>query len=104
MHEAARHERERQEQAAQDLQMHKQAFRVAFDLLTEIWPPENTVEYFDPVARKFVEAADRYADNALAKELLLGVYTYVADEARKRENVNENPESTEMPTENLLRS
>ena len=83
LRQSVRHDRERQEHAAQDLAMHKQAFRVAFDMLNEYWPPETNAEWFAPVYERFKEVYHQCEGNKLAQELLLAVYGYMDWSAAK---------------------
>ena len=65
---------------------HKKAFRVAFDLLNELWPPENTAEYFTEKAYpRCAEAWDEFnaTNNPLGMEFVKCVYWYLADTARR---------------------
>ena len=62
---------------------HKQAFRIAFDALKEVWPPENTVEYFEKTNERLKEIYSAHRDNPLCKQLVLGVAMYLGDAAKE---------------------
>lgn len=87
--EAVKADRAKEAQVAEQTAMHKQAFRVAFDILAQNWPPENTVDYWQPVAERFTKAFNEHSENPLAKKLLLAVYEYMNDTARKENGVTE---------------
>lgn len=63
---------------------HKQAFRVAFDALKEVWPPENTVAYFEKTGERLKEIYTQYHDNPLCRELLLAVYNYLGKAVKEK--------------------
>lgn len=62
---------------------HKQAFRIAFDALKEVWPSENTVEYFEKTNERLKEIYNAHIDNPLCKQLVLGVAMYLGDAAKE---------------------
>lgn len=62
---------------------HKQAFRIAFDALKEVWPPENSVEYFEKTNERLKEIYMAHIDNPLCKQLVLGVAMYLGDAAKE---------------------
>ena len=66
---------------------HKQAFRIAFDALKEVWPPENTVEYFEKTNERLRDIYNEHRDNPLCKQLMLGVTMYLGDAAKELEQL-----------------
>ena len=58
---------------------HKQAFRIAFDALNEVFPPVNTVEYWEQTNERMKEIYNAHCDNPLAKRLLTAVANYLGD-------------------------
>ena len=58
---------------------HKQAFRTAFDTLKELYPPENTAEYWTFAAERVSAKYSEQKDNRLAVFLLKGVLEYMED-------------------------
>lgn len=66
---------------------HKQAFRIAFDALKEVWPPENTVEYFEKTNERLKEIYSAHRDNPLCKELILAVSNYLGIAAKEIEEL-----------------
>ena len=56
---------------------HKQAFRIAFDALKEVFPPEDTVEYFERTNEHLKEIYNAHNDNPLLKALIVGVANYL---------------------------
>lgn len=64
--------------------LHKQAFREAFDLLKLLWPPENTVEYFQNKAYPSCAVAhEKMKDNPLGQRLVEDVYWHLGDAVRE---------------------
>ena len=63
--------------------MHKQAFRVAFDLLKEFYPVQNTVEWWEKFWAATVVADAANADNPLCRQLLLAITDYLDEEAKR---------------------
>lgn len=61
----------------------KAAFRIAYDVLSARKEPEFTAEYFDGVFREFNTLVESNKGNRLLPRLLLGVYEYLDEEARK---------------------
>lgn len=66
-------------------QMHKDAFRLAFNLFKECWPPEDTVEYYSRTGDLFAVAYNDTKGNPLAHSLLHGVFDYLEFVARHGE-------------------
>lgn len=66
---------------------HKQAFRIAFDALKEVWPPENTVEYFEKTNERLKAIYMEHRDNPLCKQLVLGVAMYLGHAAKELEAI-----------------
>lgn len=56
---------------------HKQAFRIAFDALNEVFPPEDTVAYFEKTNERLKEIYNVHCDNPLCKELILAIANYL---------------------------
>lgn len=61
---------------------HKQAFRVAFDALNEVFPPENTSQYFENAGEHIKGIYNTHVDNPLCRELLIAVYNYLGKEVK----------------------
>lgn len=61
---------------------HKQAFRVAFDLLKEFYPPHNTEEWWEKYWAAIVVADAANNDNPLCRYLLLAITDYIDKEAK----------------------
>ena len=75
---------EKQAMRKMDVQtMHKKAFRVAFDLLKELYPPKNDAEYWTFAAKRVSLICDDNKDNPLCRCLLLGLYDYLEGEVKK---------------------
>lgn len=68
--------------------MHKDAFRCAFDYLNKHFPPGDTPEWWDQMARDAASASVSQGDNLLAMELLIGVCNYLDKECIKRRDNN----------------
>lgn len=64
--------------------MHKKAFRAAFDLLKELYPPKNDAEYWTFAAKRVALVGDDNKDNPLCKHLLWGLYSYLEDEVKTK--------------------
>ena len=71
------------EQQADIAAMHKKAFRAAFDLLKELYPPKNDAEYWTFAAKQVALICGDNNGNALLGELLLAVYAYLEKEVKK---------------------
>ena len=56
---------------------HKQAFRVAFDALNEVFPPEDSAEYWEKAHERLREIYVTNRDNPLCKTLLVAVENYL---------------------------
>lgn len=66
--------------SAEDMkEAHKRAFRIAFDLLKEAYPPESSAEYWSLVGDRMSETWTECADNPLARELIMSVCNYLQD-------------------------
>ena len=68
-------------------QRHKQAFRVAFEALEEVFPPEDTVEYFEKTNERLKEIYDQHCDNPLCKALMVGVANYLGIVVKEIKNI-----------------
>lgn len=62
---------------------HKQAFRIAFDALNEVFPPENTAEYWEKANGRLRDTYNAHMDNPLAKRLLVAVQNYLGDAVKE---------------------
>lgn len=81
-------------------EMHKKAFRAAFDFLMEVWPPKNDPDWFRTVATPAVSTL--YADNMenrLARRLLLEVFAYVDEMAGKLNEKGDKVEENSDPVQ-----
>lgn len=70
-------EQEAQEKAAEIQRLHKRAFRVAYDLLEKLWPPENTPEYWKEVTDRMALDYHDNRENKLCGILMLAVEEYL---------------------------
>ena len=66
------------------VQQHKAAFRIAFDFLNAHFPPGQDPEWFEQTAKDFSEVGTVNYSNDLAIQLLLGVYSYLEHEWKRR--------------------
>ena len=82
-------ERERTEYLEREKETFKPAARVWFNLLTELWPPENTEAYWLKTSDKLAKMYDENKDNELLKELLLMTHGYLGNVAEAAEKVGE---------------
>lgn len=63
---------------------HKKAFRVAFDELNKLWPPENTLEYWNLAAKDLALVFNENQTNELCKSLLLALIDYLEKIGKER--------------------
>jgi len=70
-------EQAEQEKAAEIQRLHKRAFRVAYDMLEKLYPPENTVEYWEEVTDRMALDYHDNRENALCGILMLAVTEYL---------------------------
>ena len=56
----------------------KKCFRVAYDTLEKMWPPENTEEYWNRVLDRLVEVHLK-DEPALLKRLMMALVLYLED-------------------------
>lgn len=77
--------RERAERAERCRGQHKAAARIWFNLVEEVWPPENTEAYWDKVMLRFSEVWNENSDNILLQHLLLMTPEYLNAVARNEE-------------------
>lgn len=63
---------------------HAGAFRCAFDFLNSHFPPEPTVEWWDPIGEEISKASESQEDNMLAVSLLIAVSEYIEEEWKIR--------------------
>ena len=59
---------------------HNYAFRSAYEFLQEMWPPVNSVEFFQVAAAKGNERFNSSNGNKLLQKLLVAVLSYMEDE------------------------
>ena len=64
--------------------MHKQAFRIAFDFLTDHFPPENSDEWWEKTANDMTLIGNMYGRNRCVVHLMTGVFEYLNDENERR--------------------
>ena len=62
---------------------HKQAFRIAFDALNEVWPPVDTVEYWERTNERLKEIYNQHIGNPLCKKLIVGVANYLGEAVKE---------------------
>ena len=63
--------------------MRKQAFRIAYEFVEKHQHPQFTADYFMDVLNEFKEIRDANRYNLLLDCLLMGVYEYLAKEAKE---------------------
>ena len=90
--ESAQAEQQQAAQQADVAAMHKKAFRAAFDLLKELYPPKNDAEYWTFAAKRVALAHTDNKGNDLCMELLMAVYAYLEKEVKKEMGVEEHAE------------
>ena len=81
--------------------VHKRAFRVAYETLTELYPPDETVEYWKFASQRMALKHNENKDNPLCVELLLAVYTFLGKDLKQRrgpihERNDSNPDNAGM--------
>lgn len=69
-------------------EMHKKAFRVAFDFLNSHFPPEFEPEWWEKTANDAADASVLLGENDLAIELMCALMFYMEREYRKRGGYN----------------
>ena len=72
-------ERERQEYLEREREGHKAAARVWFNLLTELWPPDKSEQYWLKASERLNAVYTENKDNKLLQELLLMTHGYLGD-------------------------
>lgn len=72
-------ERERLERLKQEQEGHKAAARIWFNLLTELWPPDTSGEYWYRASERLNTVYNENEDNYLLRELLLMTHGYLGD-------------------------
>lgn len=70
-------EQEEAKRKADFATLHKQAFRAAFDMLKELYPPENTVEYWTFASNRMALKCNELKGNDLAVTLLVALYGWL---------------------------
>ena len=58
-------------------QLHKAAFRTAFDYLTEMWPPTNSADYFTLAAVRADARCAAVNNDELARKMLVLILEYI---------------------------
>ena len=66
-----------------DEKMQKQAFRVVYDYVSSHQHPLDTHEYFMKVCDEIQELRKQYPDNQLLDCLMIGVYEYLVQTAKR---------------------
>lgn len=64
--------------------VHKKAFRVAYETLTELYPPNETIEYWQFASKRMTQKHNENKDNPLCVELLMAVYTFLGKDFEQR--------------------
>lgn len=64
----------------------KNAFRIAYRVVSLRDMPEFTTAYFMGVTDEFVRLVSENKENNLLRHLLVGIYGYLEEEARKKAN------------------
>lgn len=85
MLQSAQLEQQAQEKASQYKTLHKKAFRVAFDLMEKLWPPENTEEYWKLVTDRMALDYHDNKENLLCGLLILAVTEYLEKVSKEGE-------------------
>lgn len=70
-------------------QRHKQAFRIAFDALKEVFPPENTLEYWEKTNERCKDVYNAHIDNPLCRHLMTAVMNYLGDVVKEMEEMKD---------------
>lgn len=65
-------------------EIHKQAFRIAFDFLNAHFPPENNDEWWKKTADDATLIGNMYGANRAAICLMTGVFEYLSEENERR--------------------
>jgi hypothetical protein len=66
------------------MEIHKQAFRIAFDFLNDHFPPENDDEWWKKTADDMTLIGNMYGENRCVVHLMTGVFEYLSDENERR--------------------
>ena len=62
------------------VRLHRVAFRYAFEYLEKHWPPVNTNEYWEEIAKELGPITGWFdAENLLGKHLVMAVFEYLED-------------------------
>ena len=62
------------------VRLHRVAFRYAFEYLEKHWPPVNTNEYWEEIAKELGPITGRFdTENLLGKRLVMAVFEYLED-------------------------
>ena len=72
-------ERERAEYLEREKETFKPAARIWFNLLTELWPPENTERYWEKTNERLNTVYNENKDNKLLQHLLLMTHEYLGE-------------------------
>lgn len=64
---------------------HRNAARIWFNALEEVWPPKNDPEYFQEVGEKFNRLYAENKDNELLKMLLMTTHEYLGKAVSDKE-------------------
>lgn len=70
-------EQEKAKRKADFATLHKQAFRAAFDTLKELYPPENTAEYWTFASKRMAIKCNELKGNDLAMTLMVALYGWL---------------------------
>jgi len=82
-------EEKRQKFLAEEAGKHKTAARVWYNLMEEVWPPENTEEYWLKTTDKIRSAWNESQDNMLLQSLLLMLHEYLGQVVKAMEEMEE---------------
>ena len=72
-------ERERAEYLEREKETFKPAARIWFNLLTEVWPPENTERYWEKANERLNAVYNENRNNKLLQHLLLMTHEYLGE-------------------------
>lgn len=65
-------------------EMHRKAFRYAFDYLNSHFPPETDDAWWENAAKELSDTSVAAGENDLVLELLNAVFTYIGKEYERR--------------------
>lgn len=80
------HEEERRQKKEEEgRKKRKEAARVWFNTMEELWPPEDTPEYWMKACEKCRSVYNEAKDNPLLQSLMLALYDFLGDEVKRED-------------------